>query len=62
MRHRFFVHITGTVQSDSDTAKLEDQTNLEEMTEAVKASFKPDEQWGVQTDEVTVHVFSKEIE
>lgn len=61
MKRRFFVHITGTVEEDTETARSEKQTSLEEMTEAVKISFRPDLQWGVEVEEHTVFVFQKEL-
>lgn len=62
MKRKFFVHITGTVESDEGTASLEGLTDLEEMTQAVKDSFKPDLQWGVEVLTFDAHVFPKEGE
>lgn len=60
MKRKFFVHITGIVESDEGTASTEGLTDHEEMTEAVKASFKPDLQWGVEVLTYDAHVFQSE--
>lgn len=62
MKRKFFVHVTGTVEADPDTARIEGQTEMDEMTQAVKDSFKPDLQWGIEVVSYEAFVFSKEIQ
>lgn len=62
MKRKFMLHITGTVESDPDTARSEGQTETDEMKVAVEASFRPDLMWGVEMIEYTAFVFSKEIQ
>lgn len=57
MKRRFQLLIEGTVESDPDTARIEDLPVLDEMKAAVEASFKPGGiLWGVDytTFEVTL--------